>query len=191
MVIHTLTHRHTCMTREFSGLLLSSICTLISNNFCFVLLPESSLCLEDPGSKKKRANLCGLRTCIDSHVRSPASKWCTRRSPFLHPKETPEGIPPRTWIEKLSIWKTAQLPPGTSGRRMIRVHRSWAEPGFIGESVPDMSGTLASGQDSDEKQEFPHCPWPLCQEHSFVQQQCVVQAVEGLVHVPHTNTSFH
>ena len=48
--------------------------------------------------QRKGANLGGVMICTDSHISSPASKQCTR-SPFLHPKETPEGIHPRPWLE--------------------------------------------------------------------------------------------
>ena len=62
MVMNTLTHRHTCMTREISGLLLSYTCALSSNTFCFVLLPESSLSVQKMQGPMERENLGALRT---------------------------------------------------------------------------------------------------------------------------------
>ena len=54
MVTQTLTHWHTCPTREVSGLLLSYTCALSSNTFCFILLPESSLSVQKTQDQKKK-----------------------------------------------------------------------------------------------------------------------------------------
>ena len=55
MVMHTLTHRHTCITMEVSGLLLSYTCALSSNAFCFILLPESSFSVQNTHDPKKKS----------------------------------------------------------------------------------------------------------------------------------------
>ena len=52
--MHTLKQRHTCTTRDVSGLLLSYTCTLSSNTFYFILLPESSLFFQKTQNPKKK-----------------------------------------------------------------------------------------------------------------------------------------
>ena len=161
MVKHMLTHRYMPIL-GFSRLLLSYTCPLSSNTFCFILLPESSLSVQKTQGPMKRANLGGQRICTDSHGGSPASKWCTRGSVFLHPKETPEGIFPSQQLEKQSTKATAQLLPGPLGRLLFRVHRGWAEPGFTGRVSQIWVVPWASSRVSDEKQEFPHFQWLSC-----------------------------
>ena len=175
MVTQTLTHWHTCPTREVSGLLLSYTCDLSSNTFCFILLPESSLSVQKTQGPMKRANLGGLRICTDSHGGSPASKWCTRGSVFLHPKETPEGIFPSQQLEKQSTKATAQLLPGPLGRLLFRVHRGWAEPGFTGRESPRYEWYLGLQVESLMKSRSS----PIsrgCHAYSFSQGWCMVQA---------------
>ena len=175
MVTQTLTHWHTCPTREVSGLLLSYTCDLSSNTFCFILLPESSLSVQKTQGPMKRENLGGLRICTDSHGGSPASKWCTRGSVFLHPKETPEGIFSSHQLEKQSTKATAQLLPGPLGRLLFRVHRGWAEPGFTGRESPRYEWYLGLQVESLMRSRSS----PIsrgCHAYSFSQGWCMVQA---------------
>ena len=142
IVTHTLTHKHTCMTGEVSGLLLRYSCALSKNSFSYFLLPESSLFVQKTQDPKKKRKPWRPEDCTDSHVGYSASKWCTRRS-FLHPKETQEEISHRPQREKQSTGTTSQLLPGLFGRRMIGVQRGWAVLSFTGETVPDISGILS------------------------------------------------
>lgn len=126
-----------------------------------------------PIIQRKRANLGGLRTFTKSHVLSPGSKSCTRISSFLNPKGTLEGIHPSPWLElKQSTWAIGQFPPGPYGRMMISVHRGWADPGFPGESVPDMGVILGLVKSLAVK---------TVSQHSFSQGQWMSQAVEWLL----------
>ena len=176
-VTNTLTHRHTCMTREVSGRLPSYTSALSSDTFCFILLPESSLSVQKTQGPKKKSKPRWPEELPDSHVSSPASKWCTRRSPFLHPKETPEGIHPWPQVEKQSL---GQLPKFLLAPREVGwLGSTGAEQHLASQEKVSLISVVpwVSGQVSDEKLEFHHFPWHPCHELNFSQGQGMAQAV--------------
>ena len=86
---------------------------LNSNTFCFILLPKSSLSFQKTENLKKNiSKLCGLRSCTDSHVGSPASNNAQGDCLFSILNSHQTEIVPSPWLEKKSTGATAQLPPG-------------------------------------------------------------------------------
>ena len=49
-------------------------------------------------------------------------KPCTRRLPFLHLKEPPEGNCPQSLTREKVHWNNCPTPSWSSGRRMISIH---------------------------------------------------------------------
>ena len=162
-------------------------------------IPTTSFCYLNPHflSRRRRIERRSKNVCPEDltvfPVGSPTSKRYARRSPFLHPKETPERIQHEPWLEKTSTGETSQIPPAPLGRRMIRVHRGWATPGFTGESVHDISGNLGFWSNLQWEVGVPHSLCPLF--HELLPRTLYVtgsgRTSSDFFRFPNTDTDFH
>lgn len=152
---------------EVFGLLVSYTWVLGSNIFS-ILLALSSFSVQNSQVPKKKSKYWWPAHFTVSPGGSPASKWYSRRYPFVHPKETLEGIQHGPQLEKVSTGAIASISPIPLSRRMVRVHPG-AEIHLVSEDKVSLISveTWASSQVSNEKWELPHSSCPLFHEHNL------------------------
>ena len=116
-------------------------------------------------------------------------KPCTRRLPFLHLKEPPEGNCPQSLTREKVHWNNCPTPSWSSGRRMISIHS--VELHLVSQENVSLITpvTLASGQ-VPKNRKFPHWPWPVTSTAS-PNSSVWHRPWKGFCRLPNKDTGFH